>query len=238
MKKRITILAATKRKGDGVCVAGIDQDGSWIRLTRLNGNYLKKNDLFHDNEVIIDTFFEVDFEIEKHAPSPPNNEDYILAENRKPTLIRKIYDDKERYDLLTKYADANVGSIFDGGERSLGLVECSEIIEINTGWDKSGKFYNSISFKDNTGTVYKLLTTDLRWAAFGKHFMKKEGLQNLYLNETDLKKMINHEKVFFSLGLVQETEAKMKELIIGVFTIPDYAECKNFRDLQLMEKSV
>ncbi|MGR3319348.1 MAG: dual OB domain-containing protein [Candidatus Anammoxibacter sp.] len=238
MKKRITILAATKRKGDGVCVAGIDQDGSWIRLIRLNGNYLKKDDLFLGNEVIIDTFFEVGFELDRYAPSPPNTEDYMISENKTPRLIRKIYDSKERYDFLTKYADASVESIFNGGKRSLGLVECSEIVEINTGWDDSGKFYSSISFKDNTGTVYKLLTTDLRWAAFGKHFMKKDRLQNLYLNGTDLAKMIKPEKVFFSLGLVKETEAKMKELIIGVFTIPDYAECKNFQDLQLLEKSV
>ena len=42
MKKRITILAATKRKGDGVCIAGIDQNGSWIRLIRHDDNYLKR----------------------------------------------------------------------------------------------------------------------------------------------------------------------------------------------------
>ena len=108
-------------------------------------------------------------------PSPPNTEDYTISENKNPKLIRKIFDNKERYDLLTKYADTSVKSIFNGGKRSLGLVECSEIVAINVGWNDSGKFYSSISFKDNTGTVYNLLTTDLRWAAFGKHFMKKEG---------------------------------------------------------------
>lgn len=232
MKKRITVLANTKRKGDGVCVAGIDEHGSWIRPIRVNGSYLIKEDLFVNNEVIIDTFYEVDFELDRYVPNPPNTEDYKISENKRPKLIRKISCNKERYEFLEKYADDNVESIFNNGNRSLGLVKCKDVGEVKMGWDNFGKFYSNISFTDSSGAVYELTTTDLRWAAFGKLYMGKEGLRNIQLNAEDIKQIIDYDNLFFSLGLARDTGILMKELIIGVFTVPDYAKCKSFWDIQ------
>ncbi len=238
MKKRITILANTKRKGDGVCIAGIDQDGSWIRPVKVDGNYLEKKDLFSGNNVIIDTFYEVDIVLDRYIPNPPNTEDYKISDDTKPELVRKILTDNERLKFLDKFVDPCVEDIFNGGKRALGLVQCKEIINVEAGWCSDGKFYNTITFKDNSSKEYTLSVTDLRWAAFKKHFIKSNNLQSIQLNNREIIKLCKPESIFFSLGLARETDMKMKELIIGVFTIPDYAECKNFQDLQLMEKSI
>ena len=237
MKKRIIVLANTKRKGDGVCVAGIDEQGSWIRPIRINGSYLIKEDLFVNKEVIIDSFYEVDFELDRNIPNPPNTEDYKISEYKRPKLVRKISCNKERYEILKKYADCNVESIFNDGKRSLGLVKCNDVDKIKMGWDNLGKFYSNISFTDSSGTDYELSTTDLRWAAFWKLYMEKEGLTNILLNAEDIRKLIDYDNIFFALGLTRDTEKLLKELIIGVFTVPDYAEYKNFLDIQMLEKS-
>ena len=237
MRKRITILANTKRKGDGVCIAGIDQDGSWIRPVKVNGTYIEKKDLFCGNNLIIDTFYEVDIVLDNHIPNPPNTEDYKISGDTKPKLVRKILTDNERLKYLARFADPCVDDIFNGGERALGLVQCKEIISVEAGWCSAGKFFSTITFKDNSSKVYALSVTDLRWAAYKKHFIKSNNLQSVK-NTREIIKRFRPESIFFSLGLTRETDTKMKELIIGVFTIPDYADCKNFRELQLMEKSI
>ena len=237
MKKRITILANTKRKGDGVCIAGIDQDGSWIRPVKVDGNYIEKKELFSGNNVLIDTFYEVDIVLDNHIPNPPNTEDYKISDHTKPKLVRKIVTDNERLEYLVRVADPSVEDIFIGEKRALGLVQCKEIINVDAGWCSAGKFYSTITFKDNSSKVYALSVTDLRWAAYKKHFIKSNNLQSIQ-NTREIIKHFRPENIFFSLGLTKETDTKMKELIIGVFTIPDYADCKNFRELQLMEESV
>lgn len=232
MKKRIIILATTKRKDNGVCIAGIDSSGSWVRPVRINGNYIDKSELFTDNKVIIDYFHEVDFELDEHLPVHPNTEDYKISENKKPVLIRQIFNDKERLELLNIHSEHSVETIFGNGSRSLGLIECAEINEIQMGWHDNGKFYSTISFTDSTGEHYNLSTTDLRWAAFGKNLMREQGSKALHYKGDEIKELIPFNNLFFSLGLTREPCSKMKELIIGVVTIPDFANCKSFWELQ------
>lgn len=238
MKRRITVLATTKRRGRGVCIAGVDGDGRWIRPVRVNGNFIDRNELFRSDRVIIDTFHEVDFELEMAVPNPPNTEDFKIAEDKRPSLVRTILNDRERFDILRKHADVNIASIFSGGNRSLGLVECKDVLEVSAGWNDSGVFYSTITFMDNSGVAHKLSTTDLRWAAFTKYFIKKRGLLNVSFNGSELHDRLQCSAMFLALGLSRESEVKMKELIIGVFTIPDYAGCRNFADLQSLEKSL
>ncbi len=232
MEKRIKILAATKRKDNGVCIAGIDQKGSWVRPVKAGGGYFATEELLQDKKVIIDTFYEVDFKFDGSLAEPPNTEDYKVSDDFKPRFVRQITDNSERISLLNSCAETDVKSIFNEGNRSLGLVKCAELIDINMGWGKDDKFYSHISFKDSAGADYTLSTTDLRWAAYGKNIMKQNRLKALRYNDADLKNRVKQDNLFFSLGLTKEPDCGMKELIIGVFTIPDYANQMNFLDLQ------
>lgn len=231
MKKRITILATTKRRNGGVCIAGIDSTGSWVRPVKDNGNYFVKDDLFFQNRVIIDYLYELDFELDQHIPEPPNTEDYKISEEKKPQFIRQIMEDNERLEFLTKHSETSIESIFGEGKRSMGLVECSKINEMCMGWDANNKFYSTISFVDPVGVEYDLSSTDLRWAAFGKSLMKKRDDQSLYYTGDSIKNIVPYDKLYFALGLTRESDIKLKELIIGVVTIPDYAECKSIWEI-------
>lgn len=232
MKKRITILAATKRKNNGVCIAGIDSTGSWVRPVKLNGGYFVKSELFSGDKVVIDCFNEVDFELDEHMPVPPNTEDYKISDGIKPVFVRQIIDDDERLDFLSRYSEESVETMFNDGQRALGLVECSEIIEIKMGWTEEKKFYSYIEFKDPSGKLYNMVTTDLRWAAFGKNIMKEQASQPLHCRGDEIIELLKHDKLFFSLGLARTSYNKLNGLVIGVITIPDYAAGMNFWDLQ------
>jgi len=84
-KMNLTIMAVTKMKGSHVCVAGINEEGEWIRPVRTDR--LLVDDLFHEGKVVFEIYGIVNIYFRLHAPQPPHSEDWVVDWTRKLSRI-------------------------------------------------------------------------------------------------------------------------------------------------------
>jgi hypothetical protein len=130
--KELTILAVTKMHG-GVCVAGIDASGKWVRPVRpvkdkpqytnaITDYCLLPMDFFHEGRSHLVNMGVTQFHFTEYAPLPPHSEDWTLHLQHKPRLLKKL-SLTEQEDFLKQYAEADVSVLqSDGkGSRSLAL---------------------------------------------------------------------------------------------------------------------
>ena len=113
--KELTILALTKMRG-GVCTAGIDGDGQWVRPVRPHAENkprydaapdycLLPLDFFHGGHSHLVNLGVTRFWFASHTPRPPHNEDWTMELARKPQLIRKLTAEEQERFLAASVED-------------------------------------------------------------------------------------------------------------------------------------
>src|SRR5437879_2606149 len=184
VEKDLTILAVTKMHG-GVCTAGIDREGKWVRPVRsatakqlrrdvITDRCLLPIDFFHGGQSHLINLGVTRCWLTSHTPEPPHTEDWMLDLECKPQLIRKLSPD-EQAKFLASHAEADLAVLTADGRRSLGLFR-PEGFSFSFGLNKTGEDINVRASFAIGGQEFKDAgCTDLRMRALGRKLLKKSG---------------------------------------------------------------
>ncbi|HKQ77682.1 MAG TPA: hypothetical protein VJ810_28560 [Blastocatellia bacterium] len=229
--KDITILALTKMHG-GVCVAGIDGDGCWVRPVRPHSDSppryetvtdycLLPLDFFHGGRSHLINMGVTRFSFTSHKPQAPHTEDWVMELTRKPRLMRKLTDEEQERFLAAHVEDG--APLFEGdGRRSLALIKPVSF-SFSFGMNHSGDDVSvRASFKVGDLEIDDVGCTDLRMRALGRKTLEKSGDRRSLLRDEDFRR---HDKqaTYLTIGLSRPFQGKHWLILVGVHSIPELA---------------
>ena len=231
MGMKLTILAVTKMQERRICIAGINENGKWVRPVKDYPNHFKEVDLFDKDRLPIYKNFnivEIDFtrKLEKH----PHSEDYVINENKEPEVIGSFpLQKREEFlishtenDFFANHEGEPVRKILKEANRSLVLVGP---VDVRYAVIEEGK---TPRIRFNIPNVYdcerSTPCTDLKFIAFCKVILKERGNEKVILDSQELKRILEIESIFLALGLGRWYKEKKDyyDMVIGFHTIPDY----------------
>ena len=229
--KELTILALTKMHG-GVCTAGIDGDGQWVRPVRpyaeIKPRYeavtdycLLPLDFFHGGHSHLVNLGVTRFWFASHTPQPPHTEDWTMELTRKPQLIR-ILTSEEQERFLAANVEDGLPLLVDDCRRSLALIK-PDSFSFSFGKNRSGDDVSvRASFKVGEVEVGDVGCTDLRMRALGRKLLEKSGGERSLLRDEDFKR---HDKqaTYLTIGLSRPFQGKHWLILVGAHTIPELA---------------
>jgi hypothetical protein len=230
--KEITVLALTKMHG-GVCTAGVDEAGRWVRPVRptaverhspyepLTDYCLLPLDFFHSGQSHLVPLGVTRCWLKSDAPQPPHIEDWLLDLNRKPQLIRKL-DPGEQAAFLAAHAEADLTPLDPEHRRSLGLFRAGDFSFV-FGQNKTGDDVQvRASFTVGEREVPDVGCTDLRLRALGRKLLAKSGGKPCALTHEDFRRH-GKEATYLAVGLSRLHQGKHWLLLVGVHTLPELA---------------
>jgi hypothetical protein len=145
----------------------------------------------------------------------------------------------ERLALL-QAASASPESIWSGHDRSLGACVADNLSATFSHDTYAGKYEARLSFGGQPTATSSLPCTDLKWRAFGRALLAKEGdpstgqqIRTLSLTNQELRQALEggERAIRLALGLTRELHGRRWPLIVGVHTIPDYEATVDYSTL-------
>ncbi|MGH9939405.1 MAG: dual OB domain-containing protein [Blastocatellia bacterium] len=227
--KELTILALTKMHG-GVCTAGVDGDGRWVRPVRppteskpryeaVTDYCLLPLDFFHGGMSHLVNLGVTRFWFSAHMPQPPHTEDWTMELTRKPQLIRKLADE-EQEKFLAAHVEDGLPLFDDNGRRSLALIK-PDSFSFSFGMNQSGDGVSArASFKVGDVEVGDVGCTDLRMRALGRKLLEKSGGERSLLSDEDFRRR-DKQATYLSIGLSRPFQGKHWLILVGVHSIPE-----------------
>src|SRR3989338_8009097 len=179
MRMKFTILAVTKMQERRICIAGINEDGKWVRPVKDYPNQFEETDIFDkDKSIIYENFNIIEIDFTKKLEKPPHSEDYIINEDKKPKVIGNIPLQKRGEFLISNTENdffANregepVRKILKGANRSLVLVGPVDIRYVVIESGKTPRICFDIP--DVYDCERSTPCTDLKFIAFCKEISK------------------------------------------------------------------
>jgi hypothetical protein len=227
--KDITILAVTKMHG-GVCTAGIDSAGKWVRPVRaavtrpwdhdaITDHCLLPVDFFHGGKSHLLNLGVTRFWLINHDPEPPHTEDWVIDTRRKPQLLRKL-SEAEQETFLAAHARNDFELLLPDGHHSLGLFQ-PENYSFAFSQNKTGDdVVVRASFIVAGQQVKDVGCTDLRLRALGRKLLEKSGGASVTLNDEDFAR--HHKRAtYLAVGLSRLFHGKHWLILVGVHTLPE-----------------
>jgi hypothetical protein len=234
--KDLTILALTKMHG-GVCTAGIDGDGRWVRPVRpgltdhishteskpryetVTDYCLLPLDFFHGGRSHLANLGVTRFHFSAHTPQPPHTEDWTMALARKPQLIGKLTgEEQERF--LAAHVEEGVPLFDCDCSRSLALIKPGSF-SFSFGMNRSGDDVSvRASFRVGDVEVGDVGCTDLRMRALGRKLLEKAGGEKVLLSDEDFRRH-DKEATYLTVGLSRPFQGKHWLILVGVHSIPE-----------------
>lgn len=99
---KLTILAVTRMQEKRICIAGINEDGKWVRPVKAHPNHFEETDIFgKDKSIIYKNFNIVEIDFIRKLENPPHSEDYIIDESKEPKLIGNLPTQKREEFLIS-----------------------------------------------------------------------------------------------------------------------------------------
>jgi hypothetical protein len=231
-EKDITILALTKMHG-GVCTAGIDAGGHWVRPVRpapeapsncqtVTDYCLLPLDFFHGGQSHLVNLGVTRCALSAHAPQPPHIEDWALDLKRKPRFLRKL-DEAEQAAFLARHVERDLSPLRgEAAARSLMLIEPQQF-SLTFSPNKTGDDVTvRASFVVNDEACADLGCTDLRLRALGRRLLERSGGRQRTLTEADFERQ-GKQKTYFSVGLSRLYQGKHWLILVGVHALPELA---------------
>jgi hypothetical protein len=230
--KEITVLALTKMHG-GVCTAGVDEAGRWVRPVRptaverhstyepLTDYCLLPLDFFHSGQSHLVPLGVTRCRLKSGAPQPPHVEDWLLDLSRKPQFVRKL-DAREQAAFLAAHAEADLTPLDPEHRRSLGLFRAEDFSFV-FGQNKTGDDVQvRASFAVGGRGVRDVGCTDLRLRALGRKLLAGSAGATRRLTRDDF---LAHgkEETYLAVGLSRLHQGKHWLLVVGVHTLPELA---------------
>jgi hypothetical protein len=227
--KELTILALTKMHG-GVCTAGIDGDGQWVRPVRPHAENKPRYDAVTDYCLLPLDFFHgghshlvnlgvTRFWFASHTPQPPHTEDWTMELARKPQLIRKLTAEEQERFLAASVEDG-LPMLDRDGRRSLALIK-PDRFSFSFARNRSGDDVSvRASFKVGDVGIDNVGCTDLRMRALGRKLLEKSGGEISLLSDEDFRR---HDKgaTYLTVGLSRPFQGKHWLILVGAHTIPE-----------------
>ena len=243
MKAALVILAVTAMR-TGVCIAGVRQDAPslWVRPVREFGT-VTLGDITYPGQAgerrVMRPFDIVEITLDAHHPEPPFFEDWICDFSRhRPRLLGTLAED-ERLALL-QAASAAPESIWSGHDRSLGACMADDLTATFSHDTYAGKYEARLSFGAQPTETSSLPCTDLKWRAFGRALLAKEGasstdqqVRTISLTNQELRQALGggERAIWLALGLTRELHGRRWPLVVGMLTIPDYEAMVDYSTL-------
>ena len=219
----ITILSVT-RLSSGVCVAGVANDGEWVRPTRPNASdtwrQLEYGDCKDvDGEWVVQKGNVVRMDLVKPIPRKDHSEDWLIG-NNEPELVDELSDDEYR-DVCDQITE-EVTDHIEGKEasRSLILVQPDEISSFYFGPDKwnLNNYVPRCDFRIGERTYYDVPVTDAEWRGYGRLMIKKQGKQ-CFVTAQKVFEENETEDCWLTLGRYQ-VDSTIYLLVIGIHLFP------------------
>jgi len=219
VSQNLTVLAVARPEHGQVCIAGIDENGDWIRP---QGVY--ESDVFTSTEQNFKNLCISKIYVDAWRGRRPRKEDRFFVYCKG---VERELNEREKREFLERNLDTSVDAVFKRG-RSLGLIKprILHVYEEKATKKKEGKNheeYIRFNFKDSSGRIYR------RWScrcdAFYKTWdkLKKEhrwtyGLRMLrYIRKND---------AYLAIGLtytdygIDRLEYGAYPMIVGVHVVP------------------
>ncbi len=216
----MVVLAVTKMH-TGMCIAGLNQRGEWLRPVRDFG-HLSLRDVSYPNGSLMRCFDIAQLPILKRRASGPHVEDAIADFNHYQPRLAGTISPAERGAWLRSHAEhaaTAAKQIYQQNERSLALVKVQELSATMKIDSYSGKLEMKV-WAEELGQMRPIPCTDVHWRALGRKLLPEGGLKNMEWPE--LSALLGCTEVYLTLGLARQFEGEYWPLVVGVHTVPGY----------------
>jgi len=229
--KDVVILAVTKMHG-GVCTAGIDPEGRWVRPIRptvrrvgecdtITDYCLLPMDFFHGGRSHLINGALTRLWLKARAPMRPHVEDWTLDLQRKPQWLRKL-SQQEQVEFLAQHCEPDISVLVPNEERSLGLF-LPESFRFTFGMNRAGTDITvRADFALGGQTFSEIGCTDLHMRALGRRLLERSGGTARRLSRADFERR-GKQITYLALGLSRLYRGKHWLIVVGVHSIPELA---------------
>jgi hypothetical protein len=225
----LTILAITKMHG-GVCTAGIDASGKWVRPVRrpdeqrtghagITDYSLLPIDFFHEGKSHLLNLGVTRFRFSEYLPDPPHVEDWVIGPRDKPRLLEKL-SPAAQAEFLARYAESSLDSLDPYQTRSLGLYRVDRFaftFRLNQSGDDVAV---RASFRIGRRTIDDAGCTDLRMRALGRSLLARAAASHVELTDKDFRRR-GKEDTYFAVGLSRLYLDRHWIIVVGVHSLPE-----------------
>ncbi|MCK4475462.1 MAG: hypothetical protein KAU16_01925 [Methanophagales archaeon] len=218
----LTVLAVARPEKEQVCIAGIGENGEWIRPQGVYENDIVTAGMPNFKNLCISKIY-----VDAWRGRRPRKEDrfFIYSEG-----VKRELNEEEKREFLERNVDAPVDSVFKSG-RSLGLIKprILQVYEEKATKKKEGKSheqYIRFNFKDSSGRIYR------RWSCRCSAFYKTwNDLKSKHRWTYGLRmlKYLRKNDTYLAIGLTytdyggDRLEYGAYPLIVGVHVVPTRA---------------
>ena len=176
----ITILSVT-RLSSGVCVAGVANDGEWVRPTRPNASDTWRQLEYVDCEDrkgnwIVQKGNRVKMDLVEPIPKGAHSEDWRIGD-RKAQLVHELSDD-EYLNFCENHQEKSLEPLLPTtATRSLILVRperfTSFTFYIDTSWEGKRSYIPRCGFVVDGQQYLRKPISDAEWRKYGRKYLRK-----------------------------------------------------------------
>ena len=227
-----TLILATARADDGLCVAGMTTEPNpvtglrWVRLVRERG-HLRMKDLITPDGRTLRPFDVVELNLLQRRPIPPRTEDWVADFERVPPRLLRQLESERRARFLRQHCDGAPRQVLVGQQRSLCLIRARSIKGSFRQEPGSAHLRARLSFKVGPRTYGGSLpqggfaTTDPGWLALGRSWLP-EGGGWIEFDSGILRARHGIQEIYLVVALSRCEQRRFEPVIAGVHTVPDY----------------
>jgi hypothetical protein len=216
---KLTVLAVARPEGDKVCVAGINEQGAWIRP-----QYVYEAELLAAKRPLFKNLCVSTIYLDAWRGRRARKEDRFFVYSRG---VERALPAEEKKTFLERHGDASVDTIFKNG-RTLGLIK-PRIIQVYEERapakqrEKRYEQYIRFNFRDNSGRVYRRWSC--RCAAFYDAWNAVKA-RHRWTCGWRMLRYLRQNETYLAIGLtysdygVERLEYGAYPMIVGVHVVP------------------
>lgn len=208
---------AVTRALNHFCVAGVNQTNDWKRPVCIPGWFLRRNQVFQDNECIVRNYNIVRFYSEGNMNNQPHSEDFKIDANRSFQLLG-IVSENERAELFSEIDESNLIEESDeriynyllSNNRSLIMIKPDGIDQCTCEPNEYKGIKTRIHFTLND-EYYNISCTDIRWRAYIRNHRNESNTDTL-----------NNRETYLTIGLTREPwNGQIWPIVVGLHVLPE-----------------
>lgn len=217
-RTRLIPFAITDIDEEHVCVAGIGEDGTWMRPEPLFRSDIDVNSYFaygHATELCVEASTAVEKRIE--------DRDFV---REKPTTIVQELTPDEVKKIIQQRLDGSVEEIFASG-RSIGFIK-PKVLDITYGRNLGGTKKIRLIFTDQKDVKYNFIVAERKFKGLVLKNLDENGQLDIEKKQKILK-LLSETELYFSVGLTRKMTGFLgpydgcHALVVGLHAFPYYS---------------